>query len=159
MTQLHHALVYTKLYSNVFYARKDTKTPMITAGISLLFNLFFTITLTQKFSYIGVVLAITISNWIGFLLLYYISYKNEFMYMYKRVLKDIFKILILSCIMGIVIYLGTNGIISDIESYSLFARIMMLCFLIIFAVVFYFTSLFVFKVVNLETLKKYVKRS
>ena len=81
------------------------------------------------------------------------------MYMYKRVLKDIFKILILSCIMGIVIYLGTNGIISDIESYSLFARIMMLCFLIIFAVVFYFTSLFVFKVVNLETLKKYVKRS
>ena len=153
------ALVYTKLYSNVFYARKDTKTPMITAGISLLFNLFFTITLTQKFSYIGVVLAFTISNWIGFLLLYYISYKNEFMYMYKRVLKDIFKILILSCIMGIVIYFGTNGIISDIESYSLFARIMMLCFLIIFAVVFYFTSLFVFKVVNLETLKKYVKRS
>ena len=153
------ALVYTKLYSNIFYARKDTRTPMIVAGISLLFNLFFTITLTQKLSYIGVVWAITISNWIGFLLLYYISYKTNLMYMYKRILKNILTITTVSIVMGMLIYFGTIGIIADISIYSLSARIMILSFLIIFGITFYFSSLFLLRIINFETIKKYIKKN
>ena len=153
------ALVYTKLYSNIFYARKDTKTPMIIAGISLLFNLFLTITLTSMFSYIGVVLAISISNWINFLILYYISHIKNFMHIYKKILKDIVKIFILSVAMGIIVYFGSIGIMADIAVYNLFIRIIMLMLLITFGMGFYFISLFVFRVLDFKIIKSYIKKN
>ena len=153
------ALVYTKLYSNVFYARKDTKTPMIVAGINLLFNLFLTVTLTHKFSYMGVVLAITISNWLGFLMLYYISYTKNFMHIYKRILKDIIKIVILSFVMGVIVYLGSIWIMSDIAEYGIAFRILLLCLLIIFSMVFYFAGVFILRVINTNSIKKLLKRN
>ena len=153
------ALVYTKLYSNVFYARKDTKTPMIIAGVSLLFNLFLTIILTKTFSYMGVVLAITVANWINFLMLYYISYVKNFMYMYKSILKDIVKILILSIVMGVIVYFGSIGIMADIAVYGLILRILMLILLIVFGMGFYFISLLVFNVIDFQMIKRYIKKS
>ncbi|MBD5397909.1 murein biosynthesis integral membrane protein MurJ [bacterium] len=153
------ALVYTKLYSNVFYARKDTKTPMIIAGVSLLFNLFLTIILTKTFSYMGVVLAITVANWINFLMLYYISYVKNFMYMYKSILKDIVKTLILSIVMGVIVYFGSIGIMADIAVYGLILRILMLILLIVFGMGFYFISLFVFNVIDFQMIKRYIKKS
>ncbi len=153
------ALVYTKLYSNVFYARKDTKTPMIVAGINLLFNLFLTVTLTKKFSYMGVVLAITISNWLGFLMLYYISYTRNFMHLYKRILKDIIKTLIVSIVMGVIVYFGSVVIMDNIETYGIVLRIVMLSFLIIFAMVFYFSGMFALRVVNIQSIKKLLRKN
>lgn len=132
---------------------------MIIAGISLLCNLFLTITLTSMFSYMGVVLAISISNWVNFLILYYISYVKNFMHIYKRILKDIVKIFILSVVMGIIVYFGSIGIMADIAVYGLFIRIVMLMLLIIFGMGFYFISLFVFKVLDFQMVKNYIKKS
>lgn len=152
------AVVYTKLFANVFYSKKDTKTPMIIASITLICNLFLIIMLTRTFNYIGIVISITISNWVGFLLLYFISYLRGFMFVYKSILKDIIKIIFLSIAMGLVLHFGVMGLVSDITVYSLFTKIFMLVLLILIGVLFYTTGAFMLRIIDITTIKQYTKR-
>ena len=152
------ALVYTKLYANVFYARKDTKTPMVVAGISLLFNLLFTISLSKIFSYLGVVMAITISNWINFLLLYYIAYIKNFMYLYKSSLFKIFAIFIISAIMGVITFILHNQFLPDNNSYMLVMKILILTGIISSAILFYFILLLMTRLISIKTIKSYIHK-
>ncbi|MCL2439964.1 MAG: murein biosynthesis integral membrane protein MurJ [Alphaproteobacteria bacterium] len=63
------AIVAVKLFANVFYARQDTATPMICAGIALVVHVGSTIVLCTEFGYLGVVAAIALANWVNFFLL------------------------------------------------------------------------------------------
>ena len=152
------ALVYTKLFSNVFYARNDTKTPMFVAGISLIFNVFFTVYLNRFLGYTGVVIAITISNWINCILLYLISYKNKFMVMYLDVIKDILKITFVSILMAVIVRFGVWGLMADITVYSLPLRILALGLLIFIGGIFYITGLFVTRTITINEFKNMIKR-
>ncbi|MCR5506706.1 MAG: murein biosynthesis integral membrane protein MurJ [bacterium] len=152
------ALVYTKLFSNVFYARNDTKTPMFVAGISLIFNVIFTVYLNRFLGYIGVVIAITISNWINCILLYLISYKNGFMVMYLNIIKDIIKITVISILMAFIVRFGVWGLMADISVYSLPLRIFALGLLIFIGVLFFITGVIITKVVSITELKNMIKR-
>ncbi|MBR1545068.1 MAG: murein biosynthesis integral membrane protein MurJ [Alphaproteobacteria bacterium] len=152
------ALVYTKLFSNVFYARNDTKTPMFVAGISLIFNVFFTIYLNRFIGYSGVVIAITISNWINCILLYLISYKNGFMVMYLHVIRDILKITLISILMALIVRFGVWGLMADISVYSLPLRIFALTLLIFIGALFFISGAIITKAISISELKKIIKR-
>ena len=152
------ALVYTKLFSNIFYARNDTKTPMLVAGITLVFNVIFTIYFNKLFGYMGIVLAITISNWINCILLYLISYKNKFMVMYLDIIKDIIKIIIISLIMALIVRFGVWGLMADISVYSLSLRIFALSLLIFIGGVFYILGLFFTHTITITEFKNMIKR-
>ena len=152
------ALVYTKLFSDVFYARNDTKTPMFIAGVSLLFNVFFTIFLNRFLGYMGIVIAITISNWINCLLLYRVSYKKDFMVMYNGIIKDILKIIFISFFMALIVRFGVWGLMADISVYSLALQIFALSLLMITGVVFYTAGIIFTRVVRVSELKNMIRR-
>ncbi len=152
------ALVYIKLFSNIFYARNDTKTPMIIAGISMLLNLAFTIYLNKLLGYTGVVISITISNWINCVLLYLISYIRGFMVMYKEVLKDILKITIVSILMSLIVYFGVMGLMADISVYPFYLKLLSLILLISTGGLFYFGTLFIIGVLDIKEIKGMLKR-
>ena len=152
------ALVYTKLFSNIFYARNDTKTPMFVAGITLVFNVIFTMYFNKFFGYIGVVIAITISNWINCILLYLISYKNKFMVMYLDIIKDIIKITIISAIMAVIVRFGVWGLMADISVYSFTLKLFSLGLLIFIGGLFYIAGLIFARVVTITELKHMIKR-
>jgi putative peptidoglycan lipid II flippase len=57
------ALVYIKMFANLFYARGDTKTPMKLSVFALVLNVSFIVLLHRWLGWIGIVVALTINNW------------------------------------------------------------------------------------------------
>ncbi|MDR1476668.1 MAG: murein biosynthesis integral membrane protein MurJ [Rickettsiales bacterium] len=152
------ALVYVKLLANVFYARSDTRTPMRVAAATLACNLLFTVVLNRVYGYVGVVAAITLSNWVGFGALYWLCYKRGLMGMYLRTLRSIAKIALVSLAMGALVWFGAQGIIANISVYSLFERIMLLAFLIAVAAASYVAFLFLFGIVPVQSIKRFFRK-
>ncbi len=152
------ALVYTKLFSNIFYARNDTKTPMFVAGVTLIFNVIFTMYFNKIYGYNGIVIAITISNWINCILLYFISYKKGFMVMYREIIRDILKITGISILMSLIVRFGVWGLMADISVYSLPLRLLALGLLMIIGVVFYIAGIIITRTVSISELKNMIKK-
>ena len=152
------ALVYIKLFSDVFYARNDTKTPMFIAGITLIFNVYFTMYFNRYFGYKGIVIAITLSNWINCILLYLVCYKKGFMFMYRSIIKDILKITIISIIMSFIIRFGVWGLMADISVYSLILKLLSIMLLILIGGIFYCAGIIFTRVLSIKELKNILKR-
>lgn len=152
------ALVYTKLFADVFYARNDTKTPMLIAGISMIVNFVLTMHLNEIYGYIGIVISITISNWINCILLYIVSYLKNFMIMYKGILKDIFKISVISILMTVIVRFATLGLMAEISVYSFALKLLSIILLMIIGVIFYLTGIIFTGVLSRQDIKKIFKR-
>ncbi len=59
-----------KLFSTIFFARKDTKTPFYFSLFSMLLNIILIIFLIRSNGHLGIALALSISSWFNVLLLY-----------------------------------------------------------------------------------------
>ena len=149
------ALVYVKLFANVFYAHGDTKTPMRAAAAAMACNLALTVALNRAFGYIGVVAAITISNWIGLAILYWLCHARNLVRMYARTLKSIAGITLVSVAMGALVWFGAQGIVAGIAVYSLPERAALLAFLILAGAASYAAFLLLFGIVPPSYLKRF----
>jgi putative peptidoglycan lipid II flippase len=153
------ALVYVKLFANVFYARGDTKTPMGVAAATLACNVVLTIALNRMYGYVGVVMAVTLANWLGFAALYWLGYEKGLVRMYARTLKSIAKIALVSVLMGALVWFGAQGIIANIAVYSFAERALLLLFLLVVAAASYAAFLFLFGIVSLPSLRRFVRKN
>ena len=70
------AYVLVKVLVPNFFARKDTRTPVITAALALFFNVGLNLLLIPRFGLIGLALAGSIAAWINVALLYGILHKR-----------------------------------------------------------------------------------
>lgn len=57
------AFILTKVFTTSFFARKDTRTPMIIAGISVVLDVGLTVALMGPYQHIGVAMAQSITAW------------------------------------------------------------------------------------------------
>jgi len=57
------ALVYIKMFANLFYARGDTKTPMRLSIFALVLNVSMIVLFERLLGWIGIVVALSINNW------------------------------------------------------------------------------------------------
>ena len=64
------AYILSKIFVASFFARQDTKTPVITGAIAIGCNLVFTLLLIGTFAHVGLALATTLSAWVNVSLLY-----------------------------------------------------------------------------------------
>lgn len=64
------AYVLTKIFSASFFARQDTKTPVIVGGICIASNVALTLLLAAPLQHVGLALATALSAWINAVLLY-----------------------------------------------------------------------------------------
>ena len=103
-------------------------------------------------------MAITISNWINFLLLYYIAYIKNFMYLYKSSLFKIFAIFIISAIMGVITFILHNQFLPDNNSYMLVMKILILTGIISSAILLYFILLLMTRLISIKTIKSYIHK-
>ncbi len=60
----------TKVFQPGFYAREDTRTPMVFAIVSVFVNIFFSFTLSFFMGHVGIALASTIAAWTNAIQLY-----------------------------------------------------------------------------------------
>ena len=69
--------ILIKILQTIFYANKDTKTPLISSIINLFFNIVLNIVLMKYLSYKGIVLSTVISSYINCLILFIILLKKK----------------------------------------------------------------------------------
>lgn len=64
------AFVLIKVLSPGFFAREDTRTPMIYAAINAIVNVILSLILFQTFDHVGIAIATSVAAWINVILLY-----------------------------------------------------------------------------------------
>lgn len=63
------AFVMVKVFSPGFFAREDTRTPMLFAGVSVAVNVAFSLMLFPYFAHVGIAIATSLAGWVNALLL------------------------------------------------------------------------------------------
>jgi len=94
-----------KIFSNFFFARNDTKTPFYLSVLSVTLNIVISVSLFNKFGFIIIPIATSISSWINvFMHYYFIKKRNlyiidtKFIYRFPRIILSV-------VVMGIALYL------------------------------------------------------
>lgn len=90
------------ILNRVFYAMKDTKTPMVNSMISIIINIILNLILIKPMGHRGLALATSIASFAKVILLFK-NIKLKFKYFkFSLILKTIYKSLISSIVMGII---------------------------------------------------------
>ena len=126
-----------KIFSNYFFARDDTKTPFYLSIISVTINIIISVSLFNRFGFIIIPIATSISSWINVFMHYYFIKKRN---LYTFDVKFIYKLprMILSVVvMGLILYL-TLGIFSDKFDYNESWKFIYLFIIVIISLFSYF---------------------
>jgi len=126
-----------KIFSNYFFARNDTKTPFYLSVTSVTLNILISISLFNKFGFVIIPIATSISSWINvFLHFYFIRKRN--LYSFDKTFIYKFPRMILSVVvMGIVLYL-LLGFFSDKFEYNESWKFIYLFIIVIISLISYF---------------------
>lgn len=98
------AYVLNKALTPGFFARGDTKTPMIIAGVCMIVNIAFNLILMGPFLHVGLAMATVISAWTNTILLAIVLKKRGFFTLDQRLKSKFARILLCCALMGGVLY-------------------------------------------------------
>ena len=143
-----------KILSNYFFARNDTKTPFYLTDISVVLNIFISISFFSKLGFIIIPIATSISSWINvFLHFYFIKKRN--LYSFDQIFIYKFPRIILSVVvMGIVLYL-LLGFFSDKFLYNESWKFIYLFIIVTISLVSYFLISIFLGVFKFKDIKLY----
>ncbi|NNE58233.1 MAG: murein biosynthesis integral membrane protein MurJ [Hellea sp.] len=98
------AFVLLKVLTPAFFARENTKTPMIFAGVSAIINVILGASLFFTVGFFGLALATTIAGWTNVILLGRILLREKLLVFDKRLLDRLPRIAAASALMGLAIW-------------------------------------------------------
>jgi putative peptidoglycan lipid II flippase len=101
------AYVLIKVLVPNYFARKDTRTPVVTAAIALAFNVALNLLLVPRLGVVGLALAGSICAWINVALLYTLLARKGYFQMTARTAGRIGRIAIAAAVMGAVLWFAT----------------------------------------------------
>ena len=143
-----------KIFSNYFFARNDTKTPFYLSVVSVILNILISVSFFNKFGFVIIPIATSISSWINvFLHFYFIKKRN--LYNFDKTFIYKFPRMILSVVvMGIVLYL-LLGVFSEKFEYNegwkfIYLFIIVITSLISYFLISNFSGAFKFKDIKLK---------
>jgi len=106
-----------KIFPNFFFARNDTKLPFYLSVLSVIINILISVSLFNKFGFVIIPIATSISSWINVFLLYYFIKKMDFHSFDSKFINKFTRMLLSVVVMGIVLYL-LLGFFSDKLNYN-----------------------------------------
>lgn len=144
------ALSLNEIINKQFYALGDTKTPVKSSVVSLLFNIVFNFILVSKFKHIGLAISTTISVYLLYFMLNYQFSKKYGVNILRKIKLKLLKTTISAIIMSVVVLILKNIIENNI---------LLICFSGATGVIVYFICLYIFKddellEINFSKLKK-----
>ncbi|WP_375572265.1 murein biosynthesis integral membrane protein MurJ [Ahrensia marina] len=80
------SFVLIKVFSPAFFAREDTKTPMLIGGLSVAVNIACSLALFPLIGHVGIALATSIAGWVNALVLYYLIAKRGYWHLERALL-------------------------------------------------------------------------
>jgi len=126
-----------KIFSNYFFARNDTKTPFYLSFISVILNILISVSFFNKFGFIVIPIATSVSSWVNVLLHFYFikkrnlyNFDNMFIYKFPRMLLSV-------VVMGMVLYL-LLGLFSDKFEYNESWKFIYLFIIVVISLISYF---------------------
>lgn len=98
------AYVLVKVLTPGFFARRDTRTPVFTAGAALAINVSLNLALIPMMGVAGLALAGSIAAWANCAMLYFVLHRRGHFTIEPDLLGRIWRIAIAAAVMGLVVY-------------------------------------------------------
>ena len=139
-----------------YFARENTKTPMLIAGVTVIVNIVFSIILFDSLGHIGIAIATSIAAWVNVALLLF-GLRN-FWKPDARLKSRMPKIFIASIVMGSLLWI-LHQTIKEMFNHDFWPRLGGVSMLVIFGITIYFFIAFKLKASSLKELKADFKKS
>ncbi len=97
------AYVLVKIFSTSFFARHDTKTPLIAAVLAVISNIIFNFILYIPFEHVGIAFATSIASWVNAGWLIYRLQKQRYFLADRRLQDIVPRIMVSTVVMGVVL--------------------------------------------------------
>lgn len=151
------AYVLVKVLIPNFFARKDTRTPVYTAGASLLLNIVLNFVLVPRLGVIGLALAGALAAWSNVILLLILLARKDYFRLTNRVYGRIGKIFLAAGLMGAALYFVTP-LGADYYAGGVVERIAAILALVLVGAAVYFMAAVALGVVSRSTIEQFTKR-
>ena len=148
--------VLVKVLQPGYFARENTKTPMLIAGVTVIVNIVFSIILFDSLGHIGIAIATSIAAWVNVGLLLF-GLRN-FWKPDARLKSRMPKIFIASAVMGLSLWM-LHQTIKEMFNHDFWLRLGGVSILVIFGITIYFFIAFKLKASSLKELKADFKKS
>lgn len=153
------AFVLIKVFSPGFFAREDTKTPMIYAAINAFINVVLSIVLFQYFAHVGIAIATTIAAWVNVVFLWMGLQRRGFWPLETTTMRRCLMMLVASIGMGAVLFglhlfLEAEGFLN-----GFFARAFSMIVIVLVGMIVYFALCRLTGAVNFRQILGNLRRS
>ncbi|HAJ21697.1 MAG TPA: lipid II flippase MurJ, partial [Rhodospirillaceae bacterium] len=132
------SVVLAKILSPAFFARGDTRTPLILAAISMAANVLLAVLLMQAMGSVGIALAASLAAWINAGMMAAILSQRGHLPLDARFRRRLPRLLLAAITMGLALYAGVQFIPQLVEG-TLVLRIAALAGLVLIGAILYFT--------------------
>ncbi len=126
-----------KIFSNYFFSRNDTKTPFYLSVISVILNVLISVSFFNKFGFIIIPIATSISSWINVFIHFYFIKKRNLYFFDKTFIYKLPRMILSVVVMGIILYL-LLGFFSDKFEYNESWKFIYLFIIVIISLFSYF---------------------
>ena len=148
------AFILVKVFSTMFFASEDTKTPVKFAIIGTLTNIVFGLILSQYYGYVGIAMATTISSWVQTALLIW-AVRRRMPDVWVGLKAKVLKIGMAASIMAITVYVLNGFYVPE----TLIERIANLSLLVLVGVSTYFAIVMITGVMKTSDFKRIFKKN
>ena len=133
------AFAILKISSNLFFARNDTKLPFYISLLSVIINITISVSLFNKFGFVIIAIATSISSWINvFMYYYFIKKRNLHVFDSKFIYK--FPRMILSVVVMLIVLHLSLDLFSDKFDYNESWKFIYLFIIVIISLISYFLA-------------------
>ena len=151
------AYVLVKVLVPNFFARKDTRTPVYTAAISLLINIALNLLLIPRLGIVGLALAGSTAAWCNVAMLYTILHRHGQFHLTRQVVWRIARIVLAAAVMAAVLWFAVP-LAGDAFTGNVGERIVALAAIVAAGAVTFFGCAILFGVVNRDTVGQLRRR-
>lgn len=137
------AFILSRIFSVIFFARRDTLTPVLVAFLCLIIHAYLAWVFVEHLGHIGIALALSISSWANSFMLLAIIVSKKFWHISMAFIYKLIKFLLASIFMGfILIYLEKELLfyMSEILQKNTLGQLLVLIILIFAGIVSYFAG-------------------
>ncbi len=150
------AYVISKTLTPGFFARKDTKTPVRIAVVSLVINTVLNIVLIQYFAHVGLAIATAVAAWVNAIILYIVLKRRGHITLEQQTVSRLYKCVFATGIMGAAVYYASAAL-SPIFQQEGMLRIVALGGLILCGVVSYVLAIAAMRTFLLSDIKGFLR--
>jgi len=131
------AFISIKIFQTLFFARENTQKPLKYAVYSMITNILLSIILFRNIGYMGIAIGTSISAWLNLALLINESIQQKIYFVKKSALIQLFKTVLASLLMIILLYCLKNFTLLSINSVSEIVNFLTLIIYVVIGMIFY----------------------